>query len=159
MEFLVKIDTFKSRSCTYWLKCELTYIAMSSGRTHLNYSARVKMVNAFECCWFSSIFSDFSLSLPCLGKLYVFFLRFILFLLLRFSSLLLEEVEVELLFDFLRFILETFLHLLFWCISLLYLITVVWFSFIISVNFFSFAGLAPSSANGENQKKTEGPRN
>ena len=156
MGFLVKIDSFKSCSCTYWLKCELTYIAMSSGRTHLNYLARVKMVNAFECCWFSSIFSDFSLSLPCLGKVYLFFLRFILFLLLRFWSLMLEEVEVELFFHFLRFILQTFLHLLFWCISLLYLITGVRFSFIISVNFFSFAGLAPSSANGENKKKTGG---
>ena len=57
------------------------------------------------------------------------------------------------LLHFLRFILQTFLHLLFWCISLLYLITGVRFSFIISVNFFSFAGLAPSSANGENKKK------
>ena len=60
---------------------------------------------------------------------------------------------------FANFFTPSILVVFFWCISFLYLITVVWFSFIISLNFFSFAGLAPSSANGENQKKTEGPRN
>ena len=33
--FSVKIDSFKSRSCTYWLKWEVAYFAMSSGRTQL----------------------------------------------------------------------------------------------------------------------------
>ena len=35
--FSGKIDYFKSHSCTYWLKWELAYFAMSSGRTHLNW--------------------------------------------------------------------------------------------------------------------------
>ena len=79
--FSVKIDSFKSRSCTYWLKWELAYFAMSSGRSHLNCSSWFKMVNLFEGYWFS-ILSDLSLSLPCVGKLRVFFRRFLFYLLL-----------------------------------------------------------------------------
>ena len=95
---------------------------MSSGRTHLNWSSRFKMVNLFERCWFS-VLSNLSLSSPCVGKLRVFFLHFLFFLLLCFSllleldeeELLLGEVEVELLllFRFLLFILQTFLRPLF----------------------------------------------
>ena len=118
--FSVKIDSFKSRSCTYWLKWELAYFAMSSSRNHLNWSSWFKMVNLSEGCWFS-ILSDLSLSLPCLEKLRVFFRRFLFFSLLRFSSLLeldeeellLGEVGIELLFRFLLFILGTFLRPLF----------------------------------------------
>ena len=120
--FLVKIDSFKSRSCTYLLKWKLTYFATSSGRTHLNWLSWFKMLNLFEGCWFS-ILSGISLSLSYMGKLRVIFLHLLFFLLLRFSSLLeldeeellLEEVEVELflLFRFLLFIWRTILSTLF----------------------------------------------
>ena len=126
--FSVKIDSFKSRSCTYWLKWELAYFAMSSGRSHLNCSSWFKMVNLFEGYWFS-ILSDLSLSLPCVGKLRVFFRRFLFYLLLCLSSLLeldeeellLEEVEVELLlFCFLLFFCELFYGLYCRCLFLVY---------------------------------------
>lgn len=47
----------------------------------------------------------------------------------------------------------------FWCISLLYMISVVWFFFNISHNSFGSAGLAPSFSRGENQKRAQSPRN
>ena len=118
-----------SSSYTYWLKWELAYFAMSSGRTHLNWSSWFKMENLFRGCWFY-ILSDLWLSLLCVRKLRVFFRRFLFFLLLRFSSLLeldeeellLEEVEVELLllFCFLLFILPTFLRFYSRCLFLVY---------------------------------------
>ena len=117
-EFPVKIDFFKSRFCTYWLKCGLAYFVMSSGRYHLSWSSWFKMLNLFKGCCFSYIFSDISLSLPCLRKLRAFFVSFFFFLLFRFLSpmeldeeeVLLEEVRVTfLLFCILLFILRTFL--------------------------------------------------
>ena len=84
--FSVKIDSFKSCSFTYWLKCELAYFAKSSGRTHLNRSSSFKMINLFEGYWLS-IFSDLPPSLPCVGKLRVFFLGCFLFILTPFVAI------------------------------------------------------------------------
>ena len=104
--FLVfKIDFAKSHSYTYWLKWKMTFIAMLSGRTQLNYSSWFKMEN-LKCYWFFSIFSEPSHSFHCLEKLYVVFLHFFFFLYLRLSllleldkkNLLLEKVELTIYF-------------------------------------------------------------
>lgn len=68
MGFLVKIDSYKFCHCIYWLKCELSYIVVSSDRSHVNWLPWFKILNLLENLWFSSIFSDLSFSLPHLQK-------------------------------------------------------------------------------------------
>ena len=170
--FSVKIGSFKFRCCTYWLKWELVYFVMLSGRIHLNWSSWFKMVNLFEGCWFS-ILSNLSLSLPLRRKAPCFFFPAFSFLFtLKFlvatwarrrrtttrggRSWTLHLLLLTIFFT--KFFTPSILVIFLWYISYLYLITVVGFSFSISHSFGS-AGLAPSSSRGENQKRTERARN
>ena len=128
MGFLVKIDSYKFCHCIYWLKCELSYIVVSSDRSHVNWLPWFKILNLLENLWFSSIFSDLSLSLPHLQKFlfplisFRFNLRISSLIELDEGALLLQEVEDEflLLLRFLLFTFWTFSVLCSCCIFLVY---------------------------------------
>ena len=55
--FLLKINSLKFCSCTYWSKCRLVYIVMSCAGPHVNWSPWFKMLNLLDCLSVSFPFS------------------------------------------------------------------------------------------------------
>lgn len=127
---LFKIDSIKCRSCMYWLKCELAYFTTSSDKIHLNWSTWFKMVDFFEGSHTTRRGGSWN---PFLLLLFVIY--------------------------FTNFFVRSFPVVFFWCISFPYLITVLRFSFNISHNSFGSTGLDSASSRGENEKRTERPKN